>query len=274
MVKHQCSIKTLPEDAKFKAAERARAINPANAPDDHAILPNERLTLLTSSYWGIGGVHLTVGFLDNPEPALRARILSHMNAWGEFCNVQFTETTGTAQVRIARNEDKEDGEEPEEGEEGGYWSYLGTDILGIDANKPTMNLAGFTMDTPDSEFYRVVRHETGHTLGFPHEHFRQEIIDRIDREKAIAYFKKNDKWDAEETTTQVLTPLEPSSFIATAVADELSIMCYDLPASITKDGVAVPGGNDINARDAEFAARLYPKPHDPPIDDKATKHRT
>jgi hypothetical protein len=30
--------------------------------------------------------------------------------------------------------------------------------------------------TPDAEFYRVVRHETGHTLGFPHEHMRKEII--------------------------------------------------------------------------------------------------
>jgi hypothetical protein len=28
-----------------------------------------------------------------------------------------------------------------------------------------MNLDSFTTSTPDSEFYRVVRHETGHTLG-------------------------------------------------------------------------------------------------------------
>ena len=49
-----------------------------------------------------------------------------------------------------------------------------------------MNLEAFTMDTPDSEFFRVVRHETGHTLGFPHEHMRKAIIDRLDPEKVIA----------------------------------------------------------------------------------------
>ena len=52
----------------------------------------------------------------------------------------------------------------------GYWSYLGTDIRLIPRNRPTMNLQGFTMNTSESEYKRVVRHETGHTLGFPHEH--------------------------------------------------------------------------------------------------------
>ena len=47
-------------------------------------------------------VRLTVGFLDNPPADLRARIVSHMNAWGAFCNVQFTETATNPQVRIAR----------------------------------------------------------------------------------------------------------------------------------------------------------------------------
>ena len=39
-----------------------------------------------------------------------------------------------------------------------------------------MNLEAFTMQTPDSEFHRVVRHEAGHTLGFPHEHMRKAIV--------------------------------------------------------------------------------------------------
>jgi hypothetical protein len=36
-------------------------------------------------------------------------------------------------------------------------------------------------------------------------------------------------------------------------------MCYSLPASIMKDGVAVPGGADIDAQDAQFVSKLYPK---------------
>lgn len=50
-------------------------------------------------------------------------------------------------------------------------------------------LQGFSMTTPESEYKRVVRHETGHTLGFPHEHLRQEIVNDIDPDKAITYFR-------------------------------------------------------------------------------------
>jgi hypothetical protein len=122
-----------------------------------------------------------------------------------------------------------------------------------------MNLDGFTMQTIDSEFYRVVRHETGHTLGFPHEHMRKEIVSRIDPDKAKAYFKKSDNWSPQEVVDQVLTPLDQSSLIATAKPDVKSIMCYWLPAEIMKDGKAVPGGTDIDKLDGQFAASLYKK---------------
>ena len=36
-------------------------------------------------------------------------------------------------------------------------------------------------------------------------------------------------------------------------------MCYWLPASIMKDGVAVVGGTNIDAMDAQFAASVYPR---------------
>lgn len=231
----------------MKAAAVARDINPVNAPNDQGILEPARLALLTSKYWGSGGTRLTVGFLDNPEPELRTRILSHMNAWGAFCNVSFTEVQGPAQVRIARTAGD------------GYWSYLGTDILQIPANEPTMNLQSFSMRTRDSEFYRVVRHETGHTLGFHHEHLRSEIIERIDQEKAIDWAKRVQGWDEPTTVSNILTPITPADIIATASADRVSVMCYSLPAEIMKDGVAVPGGTDIDAEDALLASKIYPK---------------
>jgi hypothetical protein len=212
-----------------------------------AVLPPQHIALLTSKYWGRGGVHLTVGFLDNPAADLRARILSHMNAWAGPANVTFVETATDPQVRITRTAGQ------------GYYSYLGTDILSRPANAETMNLDSFTMNTPDSEFYRVVRHETGHTLGFPHEHMRSQIVDRIDREKAIAYFMASQGWSRQEVIDQVLTPLANSALIATADADPTSIMCYWLPASIMKDGVAVVGGTNIDSLDAQFAGSVYPK---------------
>ena len=254
-----CTIKTLNKNEWAQAARKATEINPANAPNmsslraalPDAVIQPQHLALLTAKYWGASGVRLTVGFLDNPPADLKAQIISHMNAWATWANVTFTETSTDPQVRIARTAGD------------GYWSYLGTDILSIPAGQATMNLDSFTMNTPDSEFYRVVRHETGHTLGFPHEHTRAEIVDRIDKDKAIAYFGANQGWSPDEVTAQVLTPLDSSALIATADADSNSIMCYWLPASIMKDGVAVPGGTDIDSQDAQFAARVYPSPVSP-----------
>lgn len=242
------------EDAQ-EAASQAMSLCPQNAVQAGAlaaltglVLGPEHLSVLVSRYWGAGGVRLTVGFpFDNPAADLRARILSHMNAWSQWANVTFVESNVSPQVRIARTRGQ------------GYWSYLGTDILGIHPNEPTMNLEAFTMNTPESEYRRVVRHETGHTLGFPHEHLRSEIIARLDVEKTIAYFMRTQGWSRQTVIQQVLTPVSESSLLGTPHADEVSIMTYQLPASITKDGRPIPGGTDIDAVDQAFVARIYPK---------------
>jgi hypothetical protein len=249
-----CRIKSVPAEHAIAAAERARKINPVNAPAVDALrtvapdaVPSvEHLAILTTRYWKSHGVHLTVSFLDDAERELQQRILSHMNAWHQVCDATFELVSSGGDVRVARAVD-------------GYWSYLGTDIQSIDADKPTMNLQGFSMDTPESEFHRVVRHETGHTLGFPHEHLREDIVKRIDRKKAIAFFgQPPNGWSREEVIAQVLTPIAESALIETGLADEHSVMCYALPAEIMKDGVGVPGGVDIDTLDSQFAATVYP----------------
>jgi Astacin (Peptidase family M12A) len=254
-----CTPKRLPQSKLLQAAKKASAVNPVNHPPAYRlarVMPGfvptpEHIALLTTKYWGAGGVNLTVGFLDGPPPDLRSRILLHMNVWGQAANVMFRETQGDAQVRIAR-------------ENTGFWSYVGTDILSIPPDQPTMNLQGFTMDTEESEFHRVVRHEIGHTLGFPHEHMRKELVDKIDRRKAIAFFEETQGWSEEEVIQQVLTPLEESSLLGTEHADPHSIMCYQIPGSITKDGKPIVGGLDIDQSDFDFAAKIYPKPNSAP----------
>jgi hypothetical protein len=154
------------------------------------------------------------------------------------------QTSGTGQVRISREGD-------------GYWSYLGTDILHIATSRQTMNLQDFTMSTPESEYKRVIRHETGHTLGFPHEHMRREIVDRIDPQKAYDYFLRTQGWSKQVVDQQVLTPLDKRSIFGTPT-DQTSIMCYQLPGLITKDGKPVLGGTDINPTDRAFAKQIYP----------------
>jgi hypothetical protein len=249
-----CSVRQLPPESRIRAARIAVSHNPANqVPMTGAALAAacpaspERIAALTGKLWGAKGVRLTVSFMDGPDAATRAKILSHANAWGRTANVVFTEVGSGGQVRIARKAGE------------GYWSYLGTDVLSIPANEPTMNLESFDAgSTPDSEFYRVVRHEFGHTLGWPHEHARKEIVGRIDPQKAIAYFARYDGWDAETVRQQVLTPLSDAELTALP-SDVRSIMCYDLPGEITRDGQPIPGGTDIDEEDAALAAKLYPK---------------
>jgi len=254
-----CLPRVLPKDKWEAAARTAAEINPVNHP------PVERLVravpgfdpspaaiaVLTTKYWQSGGVKLGVKFLDGESTALKKRILEHMNAWAKTANVQFTLSNTNAKVRIAR---------ADSGPASGYWSYLGTDILHIPAGEATMNLQAFAMQTPESEYHRVVRHETGHTMGFPHEHMRRELVNLIDPQKAIRFFEQTQGWSEQEVRQQVLTPIEESSLLGTPHADPHSIMCYQIPGTITKSGKPIVGGTDIDKSDYQFAAKIYPKP--------------
>ena len=251
-----CVPKSLPSRMTVAAAQTARLVNPVNAPPpafgqmaagtlNDIVSDPLRIALLTSKYWGPAPRRLAVSFLEHPDAALRARILSHMNAWSRTGCVSFVETSGVGQVRISLLGS-------------GYWSYLGTDILHIPSGRATMNLQGFSMNTPESEYRRVVRHETGHTLGFPHEHMRQALVARIDRQRAYDFFWRTQRWDPATVDAQVLTPLNEMSLMATP-ADQTSIMCYQLPGSITRDGRPILGGTDINPTDSTFAGRIYPR---------------
>ncbi|MEP7009102.1 MAG: CHAT domain-containing protein [Acidobacteriota bacterium] len=260
-----CRPRSLTEAQAEVARRRALEINPDNILESHTVLRTpegrrggpRRLTLVIGRRWPASGVRLTVQFLDSPAKDLRARLLQHMNAWNQTANVHFTETKGTGQVRIARLDSP--------AAMAGYWSYVGTEILAIPEDEPTLNLQEFTMKTLDSEFHRVVRHEAGHTLGFDHEHMRQELVQKIDRKKAFAFYDQDQGWTREETIEQVLTPLAKKSILGTTEADPTSIMCYQIPGDITKDGKPIVGGTDINAKDFAFVATIYPKKAAAPV---------
>lgn len=259
-----CRPKALTPAQAAEAVRRAMLINPGNGAARRLVVRTpvgrrggpRRLAVVIGNKWPATGVRLTVQFLDNPPAALRTRILAHMNAWNKTANVRFTETRGTGQVRITRL-DRPD-------EVSGYWSYVGTEILGVDESEPTLNLDSFTMRTSEAEFRRVVRHEAGHTLGFDHEHMRGALVKKIDRTKALRYFDRTQGWTPEETDEQVLTPLAAASIMGTRESDATSIMCYQIPGAITRDGKPIPGGRDINRTDFAFAASIYPKRIAPP----------
>ncbi len=250
-----CTLRNLPNELLEEAARNAVEINPVNAPvfgplgavaaASDAISDPLSIAVLTGKYWGPSPRRLSVSFMESTPSDLRARIVLHLNAWSRTAGVSFVQTQGVGEVRISRGG-------------GGYYSYLGTDIRLIPQNRQTMNLQGFTMNTPDSEFTRVIRHEAGHTLGFPHEHMRSELVARIDREKAYDYFFRTQGWNRQMVDQQVLTPLNNATIFGTP-ADQDSIMCYQLPGSITRDGQPIRGGRDINQSDFNFAGRIYPR---------------
>ncbi len=255
-----CTIKKLPAYLLIPAAKQAICINPANAVAAEmlahllpGVMQPQHLALLTSKWWGTGGVKLGVYFMDTQDASLKARILSHMNAWAQSANVSFSEASAAlSQVRLARVPGQ------------GYYSYLGTDILHIPSNEPTLNLDSFSMQTPESEYKRVVRHETGHTLGFIHEHLRRALVQLLDRDKTEAFFERTQHWSLQEVDAQVLTPEDEANLTATPEADAVSIMCYDISGECTISGQPIPGGTDINVRDYALAAKLYPKSVTPP----------
>lgn len=260
-----CLPRALPPDLEQPAARTAIEHNPANEPRVKAqpggaassfalvaalMAEPAHLALLTTRYWGAAGIKLSVGFLEPVAAGLRDRLLSHMNAWGDFANVAFawTQSAPSADVRLTLAGD-------------GYWSYLGTDVRSIAPGEPTMCLEGFTMSTPEGEYRRVVRHETGHTLGFPHEHLRAALVAKLDPQRTIAYFQRVVGWPRQMTIQQVLTPLRESDLtvIDQGRADALSIMTYQLSGECTVDGKPIQGGSDIDDQDRALAAKVYPK---------------
>lgn len=244
-----CHIPRLTAKQARLAAQRAQAENPHRWP---ANVTPAYLAVERRSWWGDQGKKFGVAFSRGTSAAMIARVLGEANKWGEFANVEFYHDSNSPLVRIGFNRGD------------GHWSYLGSDILGIPANERTMNLE-LSMRDSDAEFERVVVHEFGHTIGCPHEHMRSELVARLDRKKTIRYFQQTQGWSASDVEQQVLTPLSEKSLFGTEHADAESIMCYQLPGEITKDGKPIRGGDRINANDAAFIATIYPKPSAPPV---------
>lgn len=191
---------------------------------------------------------LPTRFLDTTDPATKARILLHLNAWSTHCPVRFAETNGDALVRIARTPGA------------GHWSYLGTDVNWVPRDRPTMNLDGFSSAWSEAECRRVVRHEGGHALGLTHGHQVPPLVYRIDPQKTVAFFAATFGWPADKTLAAIaIDPLAVGP-----PPGEDSVMTYHIPGACTVDGQPIAGGTDITAADAALVAQAYPQPAPPP----------
>jgi hypothetical protein len=257
-----CTPKELAPHQHVHAFVDAVAHNPFNLPPtpvnpDGTVPHPEYIALLRRSYWR-PGQQLRVAFLGGSD-AINARVLSHMQAWATpgvpvpaFVGVRIDEPSD---IRVGYDR------------VGEYSSYIGTDCRLIAASRPTMMLGGFDRyDQPESEWRRVVRHETGHALGAVHEQLRPEIVGRLDPEKVYEWAARTQGWGREMAYEQMLKPLNMGTVDATAV-EETSVMCYFFSGDLTVDGRPIVGGSDITARDRQGMAKAYGGsvgPVDPP----------
>lgn len=192
--------------------------------------------------WKTGTV-LKVSFLDG-ERFIQDKVIQFAKEWENYVNIQFDfgDYKEDAHIRISFK-----------GE--GSWSYIGTDCL-LEKNKPTMNYGWFDQNTSDDEYSRVVLHEFGHALGFPHEH--QSPVGNIpwDPKKVYEYYSKLG-WDESKVNKNVLEKYD-RSFTNFSDFDSQSIMLYAIPEELTIGDFKTEWNTHLSDTDKEYASRWYP----------------
>jgi hypothetical protein len=142
----------------------------------------------------------------------------------------------------------------------GYWSYVGTDVLGIGQAERTMN---FGQDlTQDRRGVDVPVHEIGHTLGFPHEHQNPFAGITWDEDAVYAYFGgPPNNWDRDTIDHNILRKI-PQGQVEGSEWDPDSIMHYAFEAGlIAAPAQYVPGlfpAAGLSETDKQQARFFYP----------------
>jgi serralysin len=197
------------------------------------------------------GSTITIG-LYAAEMWKRELVLDALEEWNKYVNLIFRVVTSPStslnhtieycDVRISF-----DGE--------GAFSWVGTDALLVEKNKPTMMLGGLSKSRTHEENLRIVLHEVGHMLGLRHENYNFEIDWNMD--KLYKYYKDNFDWSKALVDRNVLGI--GVDFKRITQPDEQSIMLYPVDSELTLSGRSLkPVGTLISMDDIMTVRGLYP----------------
>lgn len=232
----------------FEREARAIAIaeNPDNAPSPEANT-SERLALVKTKRWRPGRT-LRCRFLAGAADTQR-KVQQYAAQWTRYANLHFEfGNDPRAEVRIAFAP-------------GSSWSACGTDCLvqgDYPLYQPTMNLGNIDGNTKEEEFAFAVLHEFGHAIGCIHEHQNPVGGMQWDERAVIHYFSGEPSyWSEAQIRAYVIDKYSESQLNGTAFDPE-SIMLYDFPRSLTKNGMSTQRHSRLSTTDISFIKRVYP----------------
>ena len=240
---HVCVDRTLPPELRPQARRKAETENPKNRLPPGAT----EIAALKHQAWQPGRV-LHVRFLG-ADTEVERRVQAVASEWMNYANIHFVfDNAPNAEIRVAFLKDQ------------GSWSYIGTDTLHIDSDKPTMNLGWLDPQTDDDEYHRVVLHEFGHTLGCVHEHQNPAAGIQWNKEVVYNYYAAPpNNWDRATVDNNLFKRYSVSETSFTQF-DTQSIMIYAIPPEFTSDGFSVGWNVKLSDNDTCFVGRvLYPK---------------
>ena len=247
-----CVDRVLPDSWESAAQKWAAAENPENT--GSAIPMPASMAVVRSRKWQPGRT-LRVKFIGG-APAVRQKVFFWAKHYEQFANIKFEQVTDSAdaEIRIAF--------EPTEGS----WSYVGTDILTVPRNLPTMNFGWLTPTSSDQDYSSVVLHEFGHALGCIHEH--QSPAGGIPWDKDVVYRDLSgppNRWSKAQIDANMFTQYNQNQTQFTDL-DPASIMMYSFPSAWTGGKLATRWNTVLSPVDKSYIAAMYPRENAPAPD--------
>ena len=143
----------------------------------------------------------------------------------------------------------------------GSWSYVGTDLLhNADPDGRNMN---FGWSLTDAGGWATALHETGHAIGFEHEHQNPNSGLVWNEEAVYEYFEKTpNEWSRDQTLYNIIRKLAVSEVVGSNW-DPTSIMHYHFEVGLIAApqhyrDFGIPENTSLSSNDIAWVRRFFP----------------